>query len=482
MRDRRFGRATVERRLRVVAVAVALSSLAIIACASPTAQATDPTATPTATPVSTGEEQAVAEPTHTPTATPTPAPSEGQESGSDPEPTSTPTPTSTPASSEPASGAEPPATTTAELVSPPLGDCYGGALSEDSLHCYLLKQAETRGLIDIVAVYDGESQLHVSISEAELTVEMFRFMRAQSYDFYDKWPELVPEEKYGRYTGTPCTRFPLCYLTIVPLDGHEPKHILPPPSAYDYVLLVPGGESGRRRVAGWASWRQLWPRVSAQEGMAGGTGGGPAFDVSDVDVTNFPEIDGNVCLREIGRSCGWWLRFPDVGIAGFHGGAGVRYFQIKNPPTDEAGLEAIRRRIDPCHGVVGRCTYTDEKSGRRTSEFREAASRIEIVPVKYDYQDLWRWAIVLDRFALSAANTIGIVDAYVSWNRVYTGGFVTYPLVYLNGLSAESGPADIRETIWVVTRGDQQTVADALPTLLPLLGIPVDAVGVVHRP
>ena len=310
----------------LAAIAVALSSLVVMACASVPAQATDPTSPPTATPASTGEEQAVAEPTHTPTATPTPASSEGQESGSDPEPTSTPTPTSTPASSEPASGAEPPATTTAavtttaELVSPSLGDCYGGALSEDPLHCYLLKQAETRGLIDIVAVYDGESQLHVSISEAELTVEMFRFMRAQSYDFYDKWPELVPEEKYGRYTGTPCTRFPLCYLTIVPLDGHEPKHILPPSSAYDYVLLVPGGESGRRRVAGWASWRQLWPRVSAQEGMAGGTGGGPAFDVSDVDVTNFPEIDGNVCLREIGRSCGWWLRFPDVGIAGFHGG------------------------------------------------------------------------------------------------------------------------------------------------------------------
>ena len=39
--------------------------------------------------------------------------------------------------------------------------------------------------------------------------------------------------------------------------------------------------------------------------------------------------------------------------------------------------------------------------------------------------------------------------------------------------------SDIRETIGVWTT-DAQRVADALPTLLPLLGIPVDAVGVVR--
>ena len=39
--------------------------------------------------------------------------------------------------------------------------------------------------------------------------------------------------------------------------------------------------------------------------------------------------------------------------------------------------------------------------------------------------------------------------------------------------------SDIRETIGVWTT-DAQRVTDALPTLLPLLGIPVDAVGVVR--
>ena len=108
---------------------------------------------------------------------------------------------------------------------------------------------------------------------------------------------------------------------------------------------------------------------------------------------------------------------------------------------------------------------------------------MEIFPVEWDYEDLWRWAIVLERFSRSAANTIGIIGAGVWWNQDYSAGTVVYPRVFLNGLSGvyRYQPADIRETIIVRTLGDQQVVADALPVLLPLLGIPVDAVGVVHR-
>ncbi len=103
--------------------------------------------------------------------------------------------------------------------------------------------------------------------------------------------------------------------------------------------------------------------------------------------------------------------------------------------------------------------------------------------MKYDYRDLWRWAVVLRRFAVSAGNTIGITNAYVLWNQQITGGLVVYPRVFLNGLSpaGDNDHGDKRETIFVVTRGDQQVVVDALPVLLPLLGIPVDAVGVVNR-
>ena len=81
-------------------------------------------------------------------------------------------------------------------------------------------------------------------------------------------------------------------------------------------MLVTGGETGRRKTPSWASWRQLWPRTGAHEGTGTrANGGGPAFDVSDVDMTNFPEID---CSREISRGCDEWKDFPDVRIAGFH--------------------------------------------------------------------------------------------------------------------------------------------------------------------
>ena len=494
MRELSCGRDGPVLRLCAVAAALTVSSLVVIACASVPAQATDPTSTPTATPVG---EQASAEPTDTPTSTATPPASGAQGSGSDTGPTSTPTPTPTPSpSEEETSDLVPPATTTVAVTTtlvvvsaPPLGDCYGGALSEDPIICYVVEQAEAKGRIDVLGVYEGGEgrfpQLYVSISQ-ELTRKVLSFSVVMSRTFYDKWPELVPEEKYGGLTVSTCKAFPSCYLRAIRWDRYrgdrDQTYLLPIPNRYQWVKLVPGGESGRRDVPGWASWRQLWPPVSAQQGAGSPeNSGGPAFDVSDVDVTNLPEIDGNVCLREVGNACNLWRRWPGLGLAGAHGG-GIAYYQIKNPPTDEAGLEAIRRRVSPCYDVVGPCPYTHEDGSRRIAN-RTSTSTIEIVPVKYDYRDLWRWAVVLRRFAVSAGNTIGITNAYVLWNQQITGGLVVYPRVFLNGLSpaGDNDHGDKRETIFVVTRGDQQVVVDALPVLLPLLGIPVDAVGVVNR-
>ena len=477
-------------RLCAFAAALALSSLVLMACASVPAQAPDSTSTPTATPTVSGE-QASVESTQTPT--PTPTASGAQESGPDPAPTSTATPTPTP-SEEQTSDPVPPATTTVAVTTteviaagPPLGDCYGGALSEDPIICYVVKQAEAEGLIDVLGVYEGGEggyhQLYVSIRQ-ELTQEFVGFSFGTMDTFYQNWPELLPKEKYAPTLGRPCSAFPSCYLWPLWQSSRaawDQRELLPAPSRYQWAQFVPGGEPGRRDVPGWASWRQLWPPASAQQGAATrDAGGGPAFDVSDVDVTNFPEIDINVCAREIGYGCKLWLDFPGVGIAGMHGGGGARYYQIKDLPTDEEELEALKHRLVPCHDVVGQCPYTHEDGSRRIAN-RTSTLTVEIIPVRYDFQDLWRWAIVLERFSRSAANTIGIIGAGVSWNQQLTGGGVVYPRVFLNGLSAASGPADIRETIMVRTRGDQQVVVDALPTLLPLLGIPVDAVGVVHR-
>ena len=34
-----------------------------------------------------------------------------------------------------------------------------------------------------------------------------------------------------------------------------------------------------------------------------------------------------------------------------------------------------------------------------------------MIPFNYDYEELWRWATILNRFALSAGNTIGVGGA-----------------------------------------------------------------------
>ena len=256
--------------------------------------------------------------------------------------------------------------TTTEVVAaePPLGDCFGGALSEDPLHCYVLEQAQAAGLMDILGVYDGDAMLYVSVSQPRVTAELFDFALEQSYAFYDAWPRLVPRSKYLKWVGCtePSQPWPDCYLDSVGIIGLRYQGgymLLPQTSAYDAaVLVVTGGDSGRRQTSGWASWRQLWPKAGTQQGTGTrASGGGPAFDVSDVDVINFPEID---CSREPSAGCDWWKDFPDMGIAGAHGGEGIGYFQIKNPPTDEVELEALKDRLMPCHDVIGNCTYTDD--------------------------------------------------------------------------------------------------------------------------
>ena len=102
--------------------------------------------------------------------------------------------------------------------------------------------------------------------------------------------------------------------------------------------------------------------------------------------------------------------------------------------------------------------------------------------MKYHWYELRRWAEILNRFALSAGNTIGITGAGVTRNVYSPSSY----LIYVNGmesayvLSQGVTARDVRTTVEVLTRSyDLQRVADALPVLLPQLGIPVDAVGIV---
>ena len=112
-----------------------------------------------------------------------------------------------------------------------------------------------------------------------------------------------------------------------------------------------------------------------------------------------------------------------------------------------------------------------------------------IIPVKYGPVEMARWMEILNRFVASRGNTIGIMRAEVGTNKHVGDALwpVVWPLDSLkqagyaldsDGNAAGYDPSAVRTTI-VVWGGDAQRIADALPTLLPLLGVPVDAVGVV---
>ncbi len=102
---------------------------------------------------------------------------------------------------------------------------------------------------------------------------------------------------------------------------------------------------------------------------------------------------------------------------------------------------------------------------------------LEFIPVRYDYGEMWRWATILRRFVLSPSNTIGIVGADVRPNKKYDYLENVFPLDDLD-VAVYGDASTLRDTVGIDAL-DARVVVEALPELLPLLGIPVDAVGVV---
>ena len=102
--------------------------------------------------------------------------------------------------------------------------------------------------------------------------------------------------------------------------------------------------------------------------------------------------------------------------------------------------------------------------------------RLVTIPVRYSYEELWRWGTVLRRFSRSSGNTLGITWARLSPNQrqhpddVFVSGLQERD--YYNFLTH-------RTTVLVMSQKPRET-ADALPQMLGQLNIPVDAVGVVR--
>ena len=232
--------------------------------------------------------------------------------------------------------------------------------------------------------------------------------------------------------------------------------------AYTLILLDVGGADARRSRPGWASWSQLWP-VVAGSGQSSSASASTRFDVSDVDVINFPkpDCDGYEFYGPLKPSCHVWSLGSEPRFAGTHADEHKKTIYIQFTaaiPVDETELEALKQRVAPGYQILD--------------------YRVEFVPVKYNFGQLWRWSVILDRFALSAANTIGIEGG-----RVYTNMEPRPDPVWLNGFRPAGGeqvrnwPA-VRNILTVLVQAPSVAI-EAFPRLLPALGIPLDAVGLV---
>ena len=136
------------------------------------------------------------------------------------------------------------------------------------------------------------------------------------------------------------------------------------------------------------SWSQLWPVVEESDGKPGDLVG--KFDVSELDLNTEREVD--CFLWHTPTFCSTWKKRPGSSVAGWYFGhdGGKVYLQAKQPPADQEQFNFIKTAI----------------LTPGTADFE-----VVVVPVKYDYGELWRWAEILHRFAATSGNTIGIITA-----------------------------------------------------------------------
>ena len=456
---------------------------------------------------------------------------------------------------------------------PPLRGCFDKTLSDDPMICYILEQAQEEEIIEVAAIYRADDDLHyVYLTQTEpVGEEVGEFFRDTAEKFIDSWPEIALKEPYPDYVAG-CMRerfyrkypghdYKSCLLDATHWKGDT---LLPYSMSYAVILVRTGGPDGRRLERAWASFSQVWPATVTPDTS------GP-FDVSDVDLTNFPEFktrrwckggpekvrysDGRVMVVEaLDVVCDEEELKAKADIAAFtvEYGGGTFYVQYKDPPEGEEELEALKDTlIPPCfrsylctrmedtttrevtviatavsdrpgtpvklHGPLADATpftlvsddldhYHDELNRLLDATHPDPTSvkvsftygehrypdlgvmaEVEIIPVKHNYADLRRYETILNRFVHSRGNTIGILGAELRDNDLRSYHYDN--LLWTPDGPGEAGideelqapkPSELRSTV-VVTAFDSQRVLNALPKLLPALGIPAEAMGAVHE-
>ena len=333
-----------------------------------------------------------------------------------------------------------------------VNDCFGGILSDYPIHCGFLQVAHNGGVFEIESIYQGGKALFVFLTQSdELTTQQEDTLRNVAHaKLSDGNWEGCNRERYYRFG---------CYLGVVSLRNSL-EFWLPPMADFEQIILISsGGVTEGRPVY----YDKLWPAVAESTERDQGSrvttrSDWSQLDLSDIDLTNLPPVD---CLRtrRIERSaCNWWDRHPDLGIAGLASGGGpTLYVQIKATTDREAKVAAAKAAII--------AAYSDENE-----------DTVVVVPVNYDFADLWRYREILARFEHSDANTLGIRSPeYVTNDWPYSDAVAVYPVAGIQPI-ADGEFAQVRATIKISALKLNETLA-ALPQLLPQLGIPVDAVG-----
>ena len=361
--------------------------------------------------------------------------------------------------------------TLAHAAAPPPGDCWGGLLSEDEIICYMLEETQRAGLLEVQVIYlapDG-GPLYIYLRQTEpLNGTTIGSLRDKAHAYVDSGKRNFPRMNrclaWGGSRGE-CIEWGIGadWSTLGTQWGGRS---LPDSQGYENVEMYTGGPEARRSQPGWASWKQVWPAATGQTST--GSAGAGKLDLSDVDMTNFPEPDCDKFPRATTwQSCiSHQLDDSNIASAHYYARTHTRYVRYKNPPTDETALEALKKKFVPAYKEPG-------------------GADVVIVPANYNFEELWRWSLVLERFALSKANTMGITGALVGdTTREYGPPRLHDGPVWLNGYTrARTG---VNEPDWsrareiiVVWALDKSRAAAALPTLLPQLGIPMEVVGMV---
>ena len=117
----------------------------------------------------------------------------------------------------------------ANTVPPPPGDCWGGALSEDPLHCYALEKAQRDGVIEVEGVYNAWGQLNIFFnyrtgSPVSTVFDQGRFedlletLKDNARDFIARFPERVTYNLPYLHANQATPRKP---TGIVSCDSHS---------------------------------------------------------------------------------------------------------------------------------------------------------------------------------------------------------------------------------------------------------------------